>query len=110
MSTIHEIITSKIKCEAEYVNSCRAGVGQAARTTSTGLNYAKGQLQSYQLPKHKHKNGTLLPGTILAVSPVSPVMAPMGAAQSSAKDLLDSILDAIGRIFDNYVVVGELLE
>ncbi|KAI3688988.1 hypothetical protein L2E82_46934 [Cichorium intybus] len=28
--TIHEIITSKIKGEAEYVNSCRAGVGQVA--------------------------------------------------------------------------------
>ncbi|KAI3688987.1 hypothetical protein L2E82_46933 [Cichorium intybus] len=37
-------------------------------------------------------------------------MAPMGAAQSSVKELLDSILDAIGLIFDNHVVVGELLE
>lgn len=108
--TIHEIITSKIKAQAEYVNSCRAGVGQAARTATTGLHYVKGQLQSYQLPKQKHKNGTLLAGTLLAVSPVSPVMAPMGAAQSAAKDLLDSILDSIVRIFDNHVVVGELLE
>nr|KAJ0220935.1 hypothetical protein LSAT_V11C200091690 [Lactuca sativa] len=108
--TIHEIITSKIKAQAEYVNSCRAGVGQAARTATTGLHYVKGQLQSYQLPKHKHKNGSLLAGTLLAVSPVSPVMAPMGAAQNAAKELLDSILDAIVRIFDNHVVVGELLE
>ncbi|KAL4583922.1 hypothetical protein LXL04_008508 [Taraxacum kok-saghyz] len=75
-----------------------------------GLHYVKGQLQSYQLPKQKHKNGSLLAGTLLAVSPVSPVMAPMGAAQSAAKELLDSILDAIVRIFDNYAVVGELLE
>ncbi|KVI09701.1 Sec8 exocyst complex component specific domain-containing protein [Cynara cardunculus var. scolymus] len=108
--TIHEIITSKIKAQADYVNSSRPGVGQAARTATTGLHYVKGQLQSYQLPKQKQKNGTLLAGTLLAVSPVSPVMAPMGAAQSAAKELLDSILDAIVRIFDNHVVVGELLE
>lgn len=108
--TIHEIITSKIKAQAEYVNSSRAGVGQAARTATTGLHYVKGQLQSYHLPKQEHKNGTLLAGTLLAVSPVSPVMAPMGAAQIAAKELLDSILDAIVRIFDNHVVVGELLE
>ncbi|KAL4564836.1 hypothetical protein LXL04_028908 [Taraxacum kok-saghyz] len=44
------------------------------------------------------------------VSPVSPVMDPMGAAQSAAKELLDSILDAIVQIFDNYAVVGEFLE
>ncbi|CAH1448373.1 unnamed protein product [Lactuca virosa] len=67
-------------------------------------------LQSYQLPKHKHQNRSLLAGTLLAVSPVSAVMAPMGAAQNAAKELLDSILDAIVRIFDNHVVVGELLE
>ncbi|KAL4567915.1 hypothetical protein LXL04_023511 [Taraxacum kok-saghyz] len=66
--------------------------------------------RSYQLPKQKHKNGSLLAGTLLAVSPVSHVMAPMGAAQSAAKELLDTILDAIVRIFDNYAVVGELLE
>ncbi|KAL4567853.1 hypothetical protein LXL04_023449 [Taraxacum kok-saghyz] len=37
-------------------------------------------------------------------------MAPMGAAQSAAKKLLDSILDSIVRIFDNHAVVAELLE
>ncbi|CAH1446958.1 unnamed protein product [Lactuca virosa] len=67
-------------------------------------------LQSYQLPKYKHQNGSLLAGTLLAVSPVSLVMAPMGVAQNATKELLDSILDAIVRIFDNHVVVGELLE
>lgn len=106
--TIHEIITSKIKAQAEYINSSRPGVGHS-RTGTTGLQYVKGQLQSYQLSKEKHKNGTSLAGTLSAVSPVSPVMAPMGAAQSAAKELLDSILDAMVRIFDNHVVVGELL-
>lgn len=108
--TIHEIITSKIKAQAEYINSSRPGVGHAARTATTGLHYVKGQLQGYQLSKEKPKNGTSLAGTLMAVSPVSPVMAPMGAAQSAAKELLDSILDAIVRIFDNHVVVGDLLE
>nr|XP_043631732.1 exocyst complex component SEC8 isoform X2 [Erigeron canadensis] len=108
--TIHEMITSKIKAQAEYVNSTRPGAGHAAGTATTGLQYVKGQLQSYQLPKEKHKNGTSLAGSLLAVSPVSPVMAPMGAAQSATKELLDSILDAIVRIFENHVVVGELLE
>ncbi|KAL7594768.1 hypothetical protein Lser_V15G29620 [Lactuca serriola] len=65
---------------------------------------------SYQLPKHKPQNVSLLAGTLLVVSPVSHVMAPMGAAQNATKELLDSILDAIVRIFDNHVVVGELLE
>lgn len=108
--TIHEIITSKIKAQAEYVNSTRPGVGHAARAAKTGLQYVNGHLQSYHLSKDKHKNGTSLAGSLLAVSPVSPVMAPMGAAQSAAKELLDSILDAVVRIFDNHVVVGELLE
>ncbi|CAH1454215.1 unnamed protein product [Lactuca virosa] len=67
-------------------------------------------LQSYQLPKHKHQNGSLLAGTLLAVSPVSLVMAPMGVAQNATKELLDSIIDVIVRIFENNVVVGELLE
>ncbi|XP_071734584.1 exocyst complex component SEC8 [Rutidosis leptorrhynchoides] len=103
--TVHDIITSKIKAQAEYVNSSRPGVGQASRTATTGLQYVQGQLS-----KEKHKTGTSIAGSLLAVSPVSPVMAPMGAAQSAAKELLDSILDAIVRIFENHVVVGELLE
>ncbi|XP_076940086.1 exocyst complex component SEC8-like [Bidens hawaiensis] len=102
--TIHEIITSKIKAQAEYVNSSRPGVGHAARTTTTGLQYVKGQLHK------EHKNGTSLAVSLMAVSPVTPAMAPMGAAQTAAKELLDFILDTIVRIFDNHVVVGELLE
>ncbi|KAI3705214.1 hypothetical protein L1987_75448 [Smallanthus sonchifolius] len=103
--TIHETITSMIKAQAEYVNSSRPGVGHAARTATTGLQYVKGQLQ-----KEKHKNGTSLAGSLMVVSPVTPIMAPMGAAQCAAKELLDCVLDTIVRIFDNHVVVGELLE
>ncbi|KAL8241160.1 hypothetical protein R6Q59_014515 [Mikania micrantha] len=103
--TVHEIITSNIKAQAEYANTSRPGVGHAARTATTGLQYVKGQLQ-----KDKHKNGASLAGSLMAVSPVTPVMAPMGAAQSATKELLDLILDTIVRIFENHVVVGDLLE
>lgn len=108
--TIHEIITTKIRAQADHVNTSRPGIGQAARTATTGLHYLKGQLQSYQLPKQKRQNGISLAGTQLAVSPVSPVMAPMGTAQAAAKELLDSILDTVIRIFENHIIVGELLE
>ncbi|MCH79547.1 exocyst complex component SEC8-like, partial [Trifolium medium] len=63
-----------------------------------------------KLPKQKRKNGISIAGTLLAVSPVSPLMAPGGKAQVAAKELLDSILDAVVRIFENHVVVGDLLE
>ncbi|TQD96672.1 hypothetical protein C1H46_017747, partial [Malus baccata] len=107
--TIHEIITSKIKAHAELANSSSSSIGQASQTTA-GLHFMKGQLKSYQLPKQKRQNGISLSGTLLAVSPVSSVMAPAGKAQAVAKELLDSILDAVVRIFENHVVVGELLE
>ncbi|KAF3434014.1 hypothetical protein FNV43_RR25117 [Rhamnella rubrinervis] len=107
--TLHEIITSKIKSHMELVNS-RYGIGQTARTANSGLHFIKGHLESFQLPKQKRQNGMSLAGTLLAVSPVSPVMAPTGKAQAAAKELLDSILDTIVRIFENHVVVGELLE
>lgn len=97
--TIHEIITTKIRAYAEHVISSRPGINQAARTSTTGVHHLKGQLQSYQLPKQKRQNGISLAGTIMAVSPVSPVMAPMGTAQAAAKELLDSILDTVVRIF-----------
>ncbi|KAB5538977.1 hypothetical protein DKX38_016510 [Salix brachista] len=101
--TIHDTITSKIKSHSELVNSSRSAFDQSAQTR--GLHFVKGQLESYQLLKQKRQNGTLL-----AVSPVSPVMAPSGKAQAAAKELLDSILDTVVRIFENHVVVGELLE
>lgn len=107
--TIHEIITTKIKAYAERVNSSRPGMNQAARDSNTALYHLKGQLQS-QLPKQKRQNGTSIAGTLLSVSPVSPVMAPMGTAQAASKELLDSILDTVVRIFENHVTVGNLLE
>ncbi|KAL5568184.1 hypothetical protein UlMin_024759 [Ulmus minor] len=107
--TIHEVITSKIKAHAKLVNSSRYGVGQTARSVIPGLQFMKGHLESYQLPKQKHQNGISLARTLLAVSPVSHVMAPTGKAHAAAKELLDSILDTV-RIFENHVVVGEILE
>ncbi|RVW97664.1 Exocyst complex component SEC8 [Vitis vinifera] len=107
--TIHEIITSKIKAHAELVNSTRSGICRAAHTATTGLHYLKGQLESYQSPKQKRQNGISLAGTLLAVSPVSPVMAPAGTAQTAAKELLDSIWTLLFGYL-NHVVVGELLE
>ncbi|XP_061369777.1 exocyst complex component SEC8-like, partial [Gastrolobium bilobum] len=108
--TIHEIITSKIKAHAELLNSSRSSIGQGSRAVTGDLHFIKGQLESYQLPKQKRKNGISIAGTLLAVSPVSPLMAPGGKAQVAAKEILDSILDAVVRIFENHVVVGELLE
>ncbi|XP_009588083.1 exocyst complex component SEC8 [Nicotiana tomentosiformis] len=105
--TIHEIITTKIKAHAE--NAPRPGIGQAAQAAITGLHYLKGQLESFQSSKQKHQNGIYL-AVLLAVSPVSPVMAPTGTAQAAAKELLDSILDTVVHIFENHVIVGELLE
>nr|KJB73503.1 hypothetical protein B456_011G236100 [Gossypium raimondii] len=70
----------------------------------------KGQLESYQLSKQKRQNGISLAGNLLAVSPVSPVMAPTGKAQAAAKELLNSILDSVVRIFGNHIVIGELIE
>ncbi|KAK7391396.1 hypothetical protein VNO78_19812 [Psophocarpus tetragonolobus] len=108
--TIHEIITSKIKAHAELLNSSRSIIVQGSRAGTGNLHFIKGQLESYQLPKQKRKNGISIAGTLLAVSPVSPLMAPGGKAQIAAKELLDSILDAVVRIFENHVIVGELLE
>ncbi|XP_057426199.1 exocyst complex component SEC8 [Lotus japonicus] len=108
--TIHEIITSKIKAHAELLSSSRSRIVQGSRAGTGDLHFIKGQLESYQLPKQKRKNGISIAGTLLAVSPVSPLMAPGGKAQVAAKELLDSILDAVVRIFENHVAVGELLE
>uniref|UniRef100_A0A7N2MDR3 Exocyst complex component Sec8 n=1 Tax=Quercus lobata TaxID=97700 RepID=A0A7N2MDR3_QUELO len=108
--TIHEIITSKIKAHAELLNCSRSGIGQGDRTVPAGLHLLKGQFQSFQLQKQKRQNGISLVGTLSAVSPVSSVMGPTGKAQSAAMELLDSILDTIVRIFENHVVVGEILE
>lgn len=101
--TIHEIITSKIKSHAAVINSSRPGIGHAGRTASQILQYSKGLLESYQVRKQKRQNGASLTGTLLAISPVSQVMAPMGAAQAAGCELLNVILDTIVRI------LGEML-
>lgn len=109
--TIHEIITSKIKAHAAVVNSSRPGIGDSAKTTSPGLHCFKKQMESFQLQKEKRPNGIMQKaGTLLAVSPVSPTMAPLGAAQAAANELLEAVLDDIVRILENHVIVGELLE
>nr|GME00702.1 exocyst complex component SEC8 [Ipomoea batatas] len=108
--TIHEIITTKIKSHAQNINSSRHGIGPTSHKGITGLHYLKGKFESYQPPKQKCQNGISLAGVVLAVSPVSSVMAPTGAAQATAKELLDSILDTVAHIFENHVIVGELLE
>ncbi|KAL6586439.1 exocyst subunit [Orobanche minor] len=108
--TIHEIITTKIRAQAGRVNGSRPGLGHAALPTVAGLHYLKGRRESHQSPKQKRQNGVSLTGALLSVSPVSHVMSPAGTAQIAAQELLDSILDTVVRIFENHVIVGELLE
>ncbi|KAF3506147.1 hypothetical protein F2Q69_00003217 [Brassica cretica] len=108
--TIHEIIISKIKAHMETRNLSKSGSSQSDRTGAVGLHIIKGQSEAYRLSKEKPQNGMPNSGSHLAVSPVSPLMAPGGKAQAAAKDLLDSILDTIVKIFENHVVIGELLE
>lgn len=96
--TIHEIIISKIKAHMETANSLKSTGSQGDRTVA-GLHFIKGQSETYRLSKDKPQNGMSNSGTHLAVSPVSPLMAPGGKAQAAAKELLDSILDTIVKIF-----------
>ncbi|XP_074263110.1 exocyst complex component SEC8-like [Silene latifolia] len=106
--TIHEVITTKIKNYANRMSSSKPGT--SLTTYSSTLQNLKGQLEMYQLSKQKRANGMSLSGTLLAVSPVTPVMSPSGKAQAIARELLNSILDAIVKIFENHVIIGELLE
>ncbi|GER25341.1 exocyst complex component Sec8 family protein [Striga asiatica] len=108
--TIHEIITTKIKAQAGCFNGARPSLGHAALPTVAALHYLKGRLESRHVPKQKRQNGVSLSGALTTVSPVSPVMSPAGAAQIAAQELLDSILDTVVKIFENHVIVGELLE
>uniref|UniRef100_A0A1J3GWT9 Exocyst complex component Sec8 n=1 Tax=Noccaea caerulescens TaxID=107243 RepID=A0A1J3GWT9_NOCCA len=107
--TIHEIIISKIKVHMETTNLSKSACSQGNRNAA-GLHLIKGQSEAYRLSKEKPQNGISNSGIHLAVSPVSPLMAPGGKAQTAAKELLDSILDTIVKIFENHVVIGELLE
>lgn len=97
--TVHEIITSKIKAHAALVDPSRPCTEHAFFGAVTSLQLTMRKLEHYQLPKQKLQNGKSLAGTLWAVSPVSAMMAPTGKAQVAAKELLDSILDAVVRIF-----------
>ncbi|XP_073117058.1 exocyst complex component SEC8 [Elaeis guineensis] len=108
-STIHDVITSKIK-EHAALNSSRSCMSQVTRTATSDLYYSKGLLDSYQVLKQKHRNGTSSVGTQVAISPVSSAMTPMGTAQSATSELLSLILDSVIRILENHIIVGELLE
>ncbi|KAK6933420.1 Exocyst complex component Sec8, N-terminal [Dillenia turbinata] len=108
--TVHEIITSKIKAHMELANSSRLDFSHTAQTANKAGHSIKALLENYHLPKKKHENGLSVTGALLAVSPVSSAMAPSGTAQAAAKQLVDSILDSLVRIFENHVIVGELLE
>ncbi|KAK1263415.1 putative exocyst complex component 4 [Acorus gramineus] len=108
--TIHEIITSKIKVQVEVSQSSISIISDTAGNVSSGLHHPKGLLESYHVRKQKGRNGTSTIGSVLTISPVSPVMTPIGAAQSATRELLTSILDTIVRVLENHVIVGELLE
>lgn len=108
-STIHDVITSKIK-EHALGNSSRSCMSQVTRTAASDSYYSKGLLDGQQVLKQKHRNGTSSVGIQMAMSPVSPAMTPMGTAQSAASKLLGSILDSVIHILENHIIVGELLE
>eukprot|EP01018_Ginkgo_biloba_P010843 Gb_36536 [translate_table: standard] len=110
--TVHEIITSEIKAKAAALDASRPRIDQVSKTAVLGLKHYKGTgLASYKgLVKSKHQNGRTLTAAQSAVGPVSPSMAPMGAAQVAAQELLESVLDMIIRILENHVIVGEIME
>lgn len=90
------------------MNSSKHGDSQDARSSLT-LQYSKGQLEIYQVHKQKHQNGVSLSGTLLAVSPVTPVMAPLGSVQAAARELLNSILDTVTKIFGEILLLSTIL-
>ncbi|XP_051130784.1 exocyst complex component SEC8 isoform X2 [Andrographis paniculata] len=108
--TVHEIITTKIKAQAERAAGKKSGLGHTSLSTSSGLRYLKGRVEGHHLPQQKRLNGVSTTGALSATSPVSHMMSPSGAAQFAARELLDSILDTVVQIFENHVIVGELLE
>ncbi|KAG4181045.1 hypothetical protein ERO13_A10G202400v2 [Gossypium hirsutum] len=105
---VHGIITSRIKAHSEFINS---SVDKATRMVRPVSSY-EGTVRKLSVIQQKRQNGISLAGNLLAVSPVSPVMAPTGKAQAAAKELLNSILDSVVRILvrRNHIVIGELIE
>lgn len=78
-------------------------MSQVTRIATSDLYYSKGLLDSYQVLKQKHRNGTSTVGAQMAISPVSPAMTPMGTAQSATSELLSLILDSV------ICILGEIL-
>ncbi|EPS66973.1 hypothetical protein M569_07801 [Genlisea aurea] len=109
--TIHDIITAKIKAHAGHSTGSSPSLRNGVLPEVAGLHYYLNKpLKSIQSSKQKHPNGVSFSGASLATSPVSHILAPNGAGQISARELLDSVLDTVVRIFENHVIVGELLE
>ncbi|KAL8143200.1 hypothetical protein V2J09_016232, partial [Rumex salicifolius] len=106
--TLHEILTSMIKKQAEVRKSLGSSFSQA--NSSLAVQYLKGQLEIHQMPKQMHQNGGSMSGTLLSVSPVTPGLAPMGPMQVAAKELFNSIFYTLSNILENLVIVGELIE
>ncbi|CAL9185668.1 unnamed protein product, partial [Musa hybrid cultivar] len=107
--TIHDIITSKIKVHAARKSS-RSSIDPVTKKTQSDVNDSKGIFEGFRVLKQKNKNNSSISGAQVVVSPVSPVMTPMGAAQAAVSEFLNSILDYVIHILENHVVVGELLE
>lgn len=95
-----------------FVESRTSSRPQASELSRQGVSnsYFPKDMENYQSLKKKNKNGTSAIGVQFAVSPVSPEMIPMGKAQSSARDLLNSILDTIIQIFGKIYANNILLE
>ncbi|XP_031492110.1 exocyst complex component SEC8 isoform X2 [Nymphaea colorata] len=108
--SIHEIMISKIKSRAAYLSSSKQTADQNSQKTGIAANSKKvGVLESYCMLKQKSQTEAVT-GAITAVGPVSPAMAPAGAAQALTQELLVSILDTLVQILENHVTVGSLLE
>ncbi|THU62749.1 hypothetical protein C4D60_Mb01t08410 [Musa balbisiana] len=107
--TIHDIIASKIKVHAARKSS-RSSIDPVTKKTQSDVNDSKGIFEGFRVLKQKNKNNSSISGAQVVVSPVSPVMTPMGAAQAAVSEFLNSILDYVIHILENHIVVGELLE
>ncbi|GJN40169.1 hypothetical protein PR202_gb29348 [Eleusine coracana subsp. coracana] len=114
-STIHDVITSKIKSYDE--EGSKSTIDKDAKRKSNVL-HLDGSIR-YQLHKQKAKNGASLLASQLVISPILPAMAPTGDSQCAVSQLLGSIfeclLDILGRycflgLSENHIIVGELLE
>lgn len=95
-----------------FVDSRTSSRPQASESTRKGVSnsYFPKDMENYQSLKRKNKKETSAIGVQFAVSPVSPEMIPMGKAQSSARELLNSILDTIIQIFGKIYANNILLE